>query len=147
MRVYIDICVLNRPFDDQGRLIVALQTQAKFAIQEAIRRRSIELAWSFMLDYENSANPLEERRVFVESWRDYAVVDLDLSPEVRDWAKELAELGLHSKDAFHVASARKASCKFFVTTDRRILKMGAFGDVEIVDPIMFLEAIEEITDD
>ena len=32
MRVYLDNCVFNRPFDDQSQLLISLQTQAKLAI-------------------------------------------------------------------------------------------------------------------
>ncbi|MFZ4618496.1 MAG: hypothetical protein ACOYM2_20210 [Rectinemataceae bacterium] len=49
MRVYLDNCVFNRPFDDQGQLIISLKTQAKLAIQEQIRAGALELVWSYIL--------------------------------------------------------------------------------------------------
>jgi len=62
MLVYLDICCFNRPFDDQSQLRVRLESEAKLSIQEQIRAGAIELAWSYMIDFEHSANPYEERR-------------------------------------------------------------------------------------
>ena len=61
-RVYLDNCCWNRPFDDQAQVRVRLETEAKLEIQRRIKEGEIELAWSYILDYENQANPFEERR-------------------------------------------------------------------------------------
>lgn len=37
MRLYLDLCCFNRPFDDQSQLLVRLQTEAKLAVQNSIR--------------------------------------------------------------------------------------------------------------
>ncbi len=55
--VYLDNCCFNRPYDDQGHLSIYLETQAKLAIQELVKDKEIVLVWSFILDYENQANP------------------------------------------------------------------------------------------
>jgi predicted nucleic acid-binding protein len=144
MRVYLDNCVFNRPFDDQGQLLISLQTQAKLAIQERIRDGSLELAWSYILDYENAANPFEARRRFVATWKAYSVLDLDVSETIVAWSEDLTERGLWAKDALHLACARQAECAFFITTDRRILKERAFGPLRIVDPVAFLSEAEEV---
>jgi hypothetical protein len=34
MRVYLDNCCYNRPFDDQKRLRIRLEAEAKMAVQE-----------------------------------------------------------------------------------------------------------------
>jgi hypothetical protein len=43
MRVYLDNCCFNRPFDDQSSLTVRLETEAKLAIQEMIREGHLSL--------------------------------------------------------------------------------------------------------
>ena len=63
MRVYIDNCCFNRPYDDQSSLAVRFETEAVLDIQEKIQQGTISLAWSYMLDYENNANPFIERQV------------------------------------------------------------------------------------
>ena len=37
MRVYLDNCCYNRPFDDQGQVRVRLETEAKLRIQALMR--------------------------------------------------------------------------------------------------------------
>ena len=46
MRVYLDNCCYNRPFDDQNQLAVRLETEAKLAIQFPMRVGLVEYVWS-----------------------------------------------------------------------------------------------------
>ena len=63
MKVYLDNCCLNRPFDDQTQLRIRLESEAKLKVQEEIRAGKLQLAWSYILDYENRKNPLQESRI------------------------------------------------------------------------------------
>lgn len=44
MRVYLDNCCYNRPFDSQTQLRVRLETEAKLAIQALMRAGALEYA-------------------------------------------------------------------------------------------------------
>jgi len=57
MKIYLDNCCFNRPFDDQKQIRIHLETEAKLYIKEKILLNELELAWSYILDYENHANP------------------------------------------------------------------------------------------
>jgi len=57
MRIYLDNCCFNRPFDDQSQLRINLETEAKLKIQEYVTLNRFVLIWSYMLDYENFKNP------------------------------------------------------------------------------------------
>jgi len=61
MRIYLDNCCFNRPFDDQSRLRIRLESEAKMAIQESIQLGIYALVWSYVMDYENHKNPFPER--------------------------------------------------------------------------------------
>jgi hypothetical protein len=98
MRIYLDNCCFNRPFDGQSQARVRLETEAKLRIQERVSAGEIELAWSYILDYENAANPFEERRTAVDTWKTIAAVDVVETPELLENAKALAALGIPSKD-------------------------------------------------
>lgn len=76
MRIYLDICCFNRPFDDQSDLIVRLQTEAKLHVQEMIRQGALDLVWSAIMDIENSANPDLNRKVAISDWQKIGVVDI-----------------------------------------------------------------------
>ncbi len=68
MRIYLDNCCFNRPFDDQANIRIRLETEAKLYIQGKIINKEIELAWSYILGYENRFNPFEERRDTIDKW-------------------------------------------------------------------------------
>ena len=55
MRVYLDNCCYNRPFDDQDQLKVRLETVTKLAVQLMMATGIVEYAWSKALDYEISS--------------------------------------------------------------------------------------------
>ena len=49
MRVYLDNCCYNRPFDEQAQLRVRLETEAKMEVQSQMRLGILEYVWSEML--------------------------------------------------------------------------------------------------
>ena len=62
MRIYLDNCCYNRPYDDQSQMRVSLEAQAKLHVQEEINEGKYELASSYMLTYENSKNRIESKK-------------------------------------------------------------------------------------
>ena len=62
MRIYLDMCCYNRPYDDQDQMSVALESQAKLHIQNEIQAGKYDLIGSYVLDYEVSRNPFDMRR-------------------------------------------------------------------------------------
>ena len=62
MRVYLDNCSYNRPYDDQSQLRISLETQAKLQIQRMIKDKKLDLVSSYVLAYENSRNPNESKK-------------------------------------------------------------------------------------
>jgi hypothetical protein len=140
MRVYLDVCSFNRPFDDQSQLRIRLEAEAKLRIQEEIRAREIELVWSYILDYENDKNPYLERKTGISAWRAYVELDIQESPELLANARRLHEEGIPKIDSLHLACAIAAGCEYFITTDDRILKCKArVSAIHIADPILFIK--------
>ena len=62
MRVYLDNCCYNRPYDDQTQMRISLEAQAKLHVQGLIKEGEYELVASYMLMYENSRNRVETKR-------------------------------------------------------------------------------------
>ncbi len=142
MRIYLDNCSFNRPFDDQRQTRVRLEAEAKLSIQEQIRGGTLELAWSYILDFENAANPFEERRTTIDGWRQYATIDVEETAPILQQAQALAGLGLRPKDSLHIACAIAGESAYFVTTDDDILKRGS--DVKekiVIDPTALVREI------
>lgn len=137
--MYLDNCCFNRPFDDQGPTRIRLEAEAKLCIQEHIRGGRLELAWSYILDFENTANPFDERRTIISGWRQYALIDVAETPTIVQQAEALVGLGLAAKDALHVSCAIAGGCTYFVTTDDEILKRGSLvRGITVLDPASFV---------
>jgi hypothetical protein len=137
MRVYLDNCCYNRPFDKQISVVIRLETDAKLHIQEQIRSGEIELCWSFVLDYENAANPFEDIRNWIAAWKKLAVVDCALSNEISERAAKLMSLGLRQMDSSHIACAIHLNADIFLTTYKKILNKLITG-IAVMNPIDFL---------
>jgi hypothetical protein len=82
LKLYLDNCCFNRPFDDQSQLLVRLETEAKLFIQEGIKNGTFELVWSCILDYENDANPFPMQKRRIRSWKSFAAQDIEISDNV-----------------------------------------------------------------
>jgi hypothetical protein len=143
LRIYLDNCCLNRPFDDQSQARIRIETEAKLEIQQRIKDKKLELAWSYILDFENQANPFEERREAIAGWKKFAEVDIGESPQVLRQATELVAGSLRPKDALHVACAIVSHRTFFVTTDDLIVKkMLTSKQIAVVNPTQYLIEVE-----
>lgn len=144
LRIYLDMCCYNRPYDDQSQARVAKETQSKLHIQDLIVRGDLELVGSYVLDYECSCNPFEIRRESIEKFisknaRLYVGAERD--DIITQMANVIMGTGVKEKDAYHVASAMYADCDYFLTTDKRLLKFKN-DRIKMANPITFVDEME-----
>ena len=50
MKIYLDNCCFNRPFDDQSQLWIKLESEAKLKIQTDIQAGNLDFVWSYILE-------------------------------------------------------------------------------------------------
>lgn len=142
MKIYLDNCCFNRPFDDQSQLRILLESEAKLRIQENIRSGTFGLVWSYVLDYENSQNPFRERREQIIKWRTYSNEDIEESEEVLNIASMIMKHGIKKLDSLHLACAIKANTDYFLTTDDGVIKKVKYiKNIQILDPIGFIKEV------
>ena len=138
MRVYLDNCCYNRPFDEQAQLRVVLETLAKLNIQQQMRDGVLEYAWSSVLDFEISKSRFLDRSLQIMPWAKGAVINVQIDDSIRFRAKEFEANGLKAMDALHVACAEAAECDWFFTTDRGILKKARnLTSMRVANPVEF----------
>ena len=146
MKIYLDNCSFNRPFDDQSQIRIRLEAEAKLYIQENIKNGFFQLIWSYILAFENMHNPFEERKNAIQKWREIAGNIVEESSTVLKRAEEFLILGLKAKDALHLACAVEGQAEYFLTTDDLILKkLSSCTDIRAINPIEFLKIMEEMT--
>ena len=144
MKIYLDNSCFNRPFDDQKQLRIKLETEAKLDIQERIFKKEIKLTWSYILDFENEANPFEQRRLAIRGWKNYASVDTDETKEIIEKAERFHQMGIKSKDSIHLACAISMRCEYFLTTDDELIKKASgIKEIKVTDPISFIKEATE----
>jgi len=145
MKVYLDNCCYNRPFDNQSNIVVKLEAEAVSFIQERIKLGKLDIVWSYIMDYENSFNPFEDRLISIEKWRQFAKEDVNTNDEIVKQAENLTSLNIKKKDALHIACALYAKCQYFLTTDLKLLNKTVEG-ISIINPVDFLK-IQGVQDD
>lgn len=144
VRIYLDNCSYNRPYDDQTQMRIYLETQAKLHIQDMVRKEQIELVTSYVLDFENSNNRSMQKKLAIEKFmNEYATVYVSNKNEkdIAKLADTIMETGVKEKDAYHVACAIIAECNYFVTTDDRLLKYQP-EKIKLVTPGEFIRRME-----
>lgn len=143
IRVYLDNCCFNRPFDDQQNFKIKLESEAKLFVQQKIKDNEIELAWSYILEYENSENPFVQKKETILKWKTISKIDINENNKIIKTAEELFTLKIKHKDALHIACAIEAKCDYFLTTDIFILKKAhLINQIQIINPINFISELE-----
>lgn len=145
-KVYLDMNIYNRPFDDQTQVRIRLETIAVFAIFYMIRVQDLSLVWSFILDYENSLNPYDDVRMEIEMISFLASEHVDVSEDIRINAKGYERKGIKPRDALQLACAVKSGAAYFITCDDKLVKKArSFGiNLKIVNPVDFIRGMEVV---
>ena len=144
MRIYLDMCCYNRPYDDQSQIKIAMETQAKLYIQNLVDAGELELVGSFILDFECSQNPFEMRKRAILKFMHENIkiyVGQDCGAILTKKADEFMSIGIKEKDALHLASAVISGCDYFISTDIRLLKH-KIGEIKMLTPIEFISETE-----
>ena len=143
MRVYLDTCVYNRPFDDQSQPRIWLETLAFTVILQMIELGGIALVSSSVLAYENSRNPFPERRAWVNDCLGLAEYSQLVNEAIRSRAQDMERQGLKPIDALHLACAEAAQVDYFLTCDDEVIQRYGGEYVKVVNPVDFVMAMTE----
>ena len=140
VKIYLDNCSFNRPFDTQSQLRIRLETEAKLAIQEQVVSKNLFLVWSYILSFENSKNPCRERRTQIAKWETFSSVFVKENGQILSLARKFKGFGVKDYDSLHIACAIIGLAEYFITTDDGILnKYSFFKEIKIVDPIAYIK--------
>lgn len=125
MRIYLDVCCLNRPFDDQTQNRIRLEAEAILLILARMQAGDWEWISSEVVidEIEQTLDPKRRERVrqlITHVNESYSLADDDI---VR--ANLLVNLGFGSMDALHLACAESSRSDFFLTTDDKLRQRAA----------------------
>lgn len=144
IRIYLDNCAYNRPFDDKSRLTIRMEAESKLQIQESIRNGVYDLVWSYMNEYENNDNPYDDKREAIGVWEHIAAFRCPPDAHILERGTQIQQSAIKPKDSLNLACAIESGCRYFITTDRTLLKKaGLFSEIEVINPIDFVRKMEE----
>jgi len=150
MKVYLDVCCLNRPFDDLSQARVAIEAAAITYLLELIDASrltdySSEMAW-----VEVERMPDADRRRNVSLLLPPNARIMPLSDDLLDLADTIREMGFDLADAVHLAAAQRLGVEAFVTVDESVLKRAKRNasrlSVRVIDPMALLEELNDAID-
>lgn len=122
MRMYLDVCCLNRPFDDQTRDRIHLGTEAILTALKFIENGQWKLLNSDGIFCEISKIPDPERKMKVHMLVSKASEYIRVDKKILARAKQIQKFGVKSFDALHIACAESGKADIFLTTDDQLLK-------------------------
>jgi len=140
LKIYLDNCCYNRPFDDFTNEKNKLEAIAKMFIQSLIKYKCVSLYYSFISQVEIDDSPYEERKVYILDFIETNAVGFIgkmHSEEIEIIAEEIMKTGVKKKDATHLACSMIAKCDYFITTDKRLLNYKT-DRIKIINPIKFV---------
>jgi hypothetical protein len=123
--IYLDLCCINRPFDDQHQARVRLEAEAVLGLVQLARLGELTWIGSEVLDLECSRNPDADRRRKVEVLLSVAQSKVTAGMRERRRGRELEALGFRAFDALHIACAESARAEVLLTTDDRLRSQAA----------------------
>ena len=145
MRIYFDVCCLNRPFDDQTQDRIHLESEAVILILKRVRSGNWEWISSEAVDFEVRQTPDAERRRRVESLIRYADRSVLIEASVVNRASELKEIGFGAYDALHLACAEHCNADVFLTTDDKLLRLARESSsrlkINVDNPLIWLKEV------
>jgi predicted nucleic acid-binding protein len=144
-RVYLDVCCLNRPFDDQQQDRVHLEAEAVLLILKRCESEEWQWVSSAVVRYEVDNIPSTERRNRVNELLQGASEVLPLNDSAVERGEELKRMGLKTYDALHVACAEQAQVEVLLTTDDRLVRAATRNartlKVPVKNPLTWLQEV------
>lgn len=125
MKIYFDVCCLNRPFDDQTQDRIHLEAEAILSIINHSRMTGWSIIGSDAIDFEIRKMPNHDKRFKVQILSTLHDTHVKIDAEVEQRALELKRVGLQALDALHIACAEKAKADVLLTTDDHLLSKDA----------------------
>ncbi len=145
MKVYLDMCCIQRPFDTKAQLRIVVEAEAIVGIIALCESGQIDLMASDTLVFETERNPHPVRKRHALEVLAKAALYVQTDQRVEDRARTFHTLGIKPLDALHLASAVEAQADYFCTCDDKLLRRAQMSDTLQTKVVSPLELIAEVT--
>ena len=144
MKVYLDVCCLCRPFDDQLIPRIHNESEAVIAILDRCSR-DWELIWSSAITYEVAKIADHDKKHYISTFAAKTNTNILVDLAIKERASVLMNLGVKALDALHVACAERAGATVLITTDDNLKNImshrSEITSIRIVNPAVWYEEV------
>jgi len=145
MKIYLDVCCLNRPFDDQTQDRIHLESEAILTILKHIEQHEWQWLSSDAVAYEINKTPNEERRERLWSLESHATKRIELTSKILKQGESIHKLGFTTYDSLHLAFASTSNVDAFLSTDDKLLKRASRYQEElkilVANPLTWMQEV------
>ncbi|AOW99990.1 hypothetical protein BJP34_11465 [Moorena producens PAL-8-15-08-1] len=120
--IYLDVCCLNRPFDDWRQDRIRLEGQTILDIFKRFSSEEWKLVSSEAIEAELNRMVNLDKLDRIRKLLQVAENKIILTEEIDKRSQEIEKLGFGLYDSFHIACAETAKVDVLLTTDDRLLK-------------------------
>jgi hypothetical protein len=123
LKLYLDTCCYNRPFDDQTDDKIHMESESIISIIKLFSKKQIEILGSEIIDYEISkiSDIIKQQKVMEIST--IVKIKLLIDDKAEERALFLESLGFKAFDALHIAIAEINKLDIFISTDKKIIDL------------------------
>ncbi|MBN2295056.1 MAG: PIN domain-containing protein [Pirellulales bacterium] len=123
MRIYLDCCSIQRPFDDKSQPRIAVEAEAVLVILALCESGDLHLVSSEALLFEIGHIPDQARKDdALAILKRIAKENAELASEHEVLARRLEASGLKPLDALHLAFASVSKVDYFCTCDDKLFR-------------------------
>ena len=141
VKIYLDNCCYNRPFDDLSQERIYLESETILMILRKKEEGQYLIIGSDILEIEMSRMKDEIKKQRVKEQYEMADIHIDYIEEIKQRSKEIMAMSnIRLFDSLHIATAEYAGADILLTTDDKLEKMSAKLklNVKIMNPIRFV---------
>ncbi len=146
MKVYLDLCAIQRPLDTPNQVRIALESEAVLGIITFCDSRQVELLSSEALLYEGEQSSLSIRKEHTLAVLAKAKDIVIVTNKEKSRAEDLMTFGIKPLDALHLALAESGDADYFCTCDDKLLRNSMRVKdltVKVVNPVDLVQEIEK----
>ena len=145
VKLYLDVCCLNRPFDDLSQDRIQFESDAILAIISRCQSGKWMLMSSEAIDLELKKMPNNDKLKKVLALLSVSTEKLILNEAAIKRSEDFQRNGIKTMDSLHLAVAETSNLDVFLTTDDALLRAASKMTLNIIvaNPVTwFMEVLQ-----
>ena len=141
LKLYLDTCCYNRPFDNLEQERNNIEAQAIKIIIKKYWNNEIKIYTSDVLFFEiNNIKDEIKRKKVLEVYNKLNLTNIKFSNEIIKKAFEIRKYNIKDMDSLHISYAENSSMNYLITTDKLLINASKRVKLQtkVINPIEFV---------